>query len=188
MKKKNLLNIIVLYFWRSVAAVHPGGAGTPWTAWELWQDPLESHEVSGGGECGEIHFQIYSTSDWTLMSSHARSKYSRSRPVSSNNNRVEVCHLKKFSSRCSCSWIVSLPSSGNPVFLRFAVDYFTMVLLVFRDLSSILQLWFTTWTHFSHLYTRVGAVFDTRLTLGTCSVVIRSSLIEAHIYLGFLRR
>uniref|UniRef100_A0A7N6BQ53 UTP6 small subunit processome component n=1 Tax=Anabas testudineus TaxID=64144 RepID=A0A7N6BQ53_ANATE len=41
------------------------GAGTPWT----------SHEVSGGGECAEIHVQIYSTSDWTLMSSHVRSKY-----------------------------------------------------------------------------------------------------------------
>lgn len=52
-----------------MAAVHPGGAGTSRTARELRQDPLESHEVSGRGECGEVHFQIYSTSDRTLMSS-----------------------------------------------------------------------------------------------------------------------
>lgn len=51
-----------------MAAVHPGGAGTFRTAGKLWQDSLESHEVSGRGECGELHFQIYSTSDRTLMS------------------------------------------------------------------------------------------------------------------------
>lgn len=65
---------VVFFFsfpWRSVAAVHPGGAGTFRTAGKLWQDSLESHEVSGRGECGELHFQIYSTSDWTLMSRSA---------------------------------------------------------------------------------------------------------------------
>lgn len=51
-----------------MAAVHPGGAGTPGTARELWQDPLESYEVFGGGECGEVHFEIHSTSNRTLMS------------------------------------------------------------------------------------------------------------------------
>lgn len=40
---------------RSVAAVHPGGDGASGTARELWQDPLESHEVSGRGERGEVH-------------------------------------------------------------------------------------------------------------------------------------
>lgn len=50
-----------------MAAVHPGGAGTPRTARELWQDSLESDEVSGGGERGEVHFQVYSDSDWPLM-------------------------------------------------------------------------------------------------------------------------
>lgn len=56
----------VLSPWRSVAAVHPGGAGTSRTARELQQDPLESHEVSGRGERGEVHLQIHSAADGTL--------------------------------------------------------------------------------------------------------------------------
>lgn len=51
-----------------MAAVHPGGAGIPRTAGELWKDPLESHEVPGGGERGEVYFQVHSASDRTLMS------------------------------------------------------------------------------------------------------------------------
>lgn len=52
---------------RSVAAVHPGGAGTPRPAAELWEDPLESHEVPGGAERGEVHVQVHSVSDRTLV-------------------------------------------------------------------------------------------------------------------------
>ncbi len=57
-----------------MAAVHPGRAGSPRTARELWKDPLESHEVSGGGERGEVHFQIHSNPDRALMSSPERSQ------------------------------------------------------------------------------------------------------------------
>lgn len=64
-----------------MAAVHSGGAGTQRTARELWQDPLESHEVSGGGQCGEIHLQIYSTSDWTLMRGYVKSGSAELNPV-----------------------------------------------------------------------------------------------------------
>lgn len=46
-----------------MAAVHPGGAGRLWPAGELQQDPLESHEVLGGGERGEVHLQIHSAAD-----------------------------------------------------------------------------------------------------------------------------
>lgn len=62
---------------RSVAAVHPGGARTSRTARELRQDPLESHEVSGGGERGEVHHQIHSASDRTLV----RRKEVRAAPI-----------------------------------------------------------------------------------------------------------
>lgn len=51
---------------RSVAAVHPGGAGTSRTARELQQDPLEGHEVPGRAERGEVHLQIHSAADGTL--------------------------------------------------------------------------------------------------------------------------
>lgn len=62
---------------RSVAAVHPGGARTSRAARELRQDPLESHEVSGGGERGEVHHQIHSASDRTLV----RRKEVRAAPI-----------------------------------------------------------------------------------------------------------
>lgn len=55
-----------------MAAVHPGGAGPSRTARELQQGPLESHEVPGRGERGEVHLQIHSAADGTLsLSAHA---------------------------------------------------------------------------------------------------------------------
>lgn len=134
-----------------MAAVHPRGAGTPRTAGELWQDPLESHEVSGGGECGEIHLQIYSTPDWTLMSRRVR----RSRRWGSDkyNKCSDKCltTVQKFVSWRTSTYfgagvplgpvegwyhgysrVVSSPSSGNPVlqFLKFAVVSSLVVLPV----------------------------------------------------------
>lgn len=49
-----------------MAAVHPGGAGSSGAAGQLQQDPLESHEVSGRGERGEVHLQIHPAADGTL--------------------------------------------------------------------------------------------------------------------------
>lgn len=54
-----------------MATVYQRGAGTSWATSKLRQDPLESHEVPRRGECGEFHFQIYSTSDWTFLSNSA---------------------------------------------------------------------------------------------------------------------
>ena len=52
---------------RSVAGLHQGGAGDTRTAGELWQAVLESHEAAGGGECGEICFQLYAAPDRTPL-------------------------------------------------------------------------------------------------------------------------
>lgn len=50
-----------------MAAVHPGGDGSARPAAKLRKDPLESHEVPGGGERGEVHLQIHFASDRTLV-------------------------------------------------------------------------------------------------------------------------
>lgn len=94
------LDLVAYFFYfflssRSVAAVHPGGTGTLWKPRKLWQDPLESHEVSGRRECGEIHLQVYTAADWTPISRWCKAcKFRCQQPTF--NNCIDVHQLQEY--------------------------------------------------------------------------------------------
>lgn len=50
-----------------MAGVYQRGAWAQRPARKLWEDPLESHEAAGGGECGEIHCPVHRAADWTHL-------------------------------------------------------------------------------------------------------------------------
>lgn len=87
-----------------MAAVHPGGDGSSWPARKLRKDPLESHEVLGGGERGEIHLQIHSASDRTLVRGTERCSLTRQTTTSARGVTLiitlNIVILQKNSDRC----------------------------------------------------------------------------------------